>query len=392
MAARYERQVTYIGETTWRSEHKRFGIRLADRRSHTYIIGKTGTGKSTLLKTLILQDFENRHGLALLDPHGDLTAELKTLLPAHRALDLIDFDVPGNWKELSFNPLVGVDQENRALATSNLLEVFKKIWGAFWGPRLEHVLRNSLITLLYQPKANLGDVLRLLVDNTYRKNAVSRVPFDRVRSFWKTEFEAFPSRMKAEVIAPIQNKVGAFLTNPILEHILTQDTSMFDLREVMDSGKILLVNLSKGRLGEDVSHLLGALIVSMINSTAMGRADIQEDKRKDFFLFADEFQNFTTSALAGMLSELRKYRVGLILAHQFISQLDRDIRDAIFGNVGTMICFRVGAVDAPLLEKEFLPIIQRHDLMNLKNYHVYVRLMIGGEVSIPFSAKTIRMS
>ena len=289
MATERERRITYFAKTTSRNEGKKFGIRLADRRSHMYIIGKTGTGKSTLLKTMILQDMDHGHGLALLDPHGDLSAEIRRAVPNHRKDDFIDFDVPDKWQSLSFNPLSGVPLANRALAASNLLEVFHKIWGAFWGPRLEHVLRNSLLTLLCQPQANLGDILRLLVDGAYRKNAVARVPYNRVRSFWKNEFEAFPSRMRTEVISPIQNKVGAFLTNPILEHILTQDTSMFDLRDVIDSGKILIVNLSKGRLGEDTAHLLGALFVSMINSAAMGRANIPETSRKDFFLYMDAY-------------------------------------------------------------------------------------------------------
>ena len=353
-----------------------------------YIIGKTGTGKSTLLKTMILQDISHGQGFALLDPHGDLSEAIRQSIPKYRRGDFIDFDVPDKWQSLSFNPLSGVPITNRALTTSNLLAVFQKIWGAFWGPRLEHVLRNSLLTLLCQPKANLGDVLRLLVDKNYRKNAVARVPFERIRLFWKTEFDQFPGSLKTQVIAPIQNKVGAFLTNPILEHILTQDTSMFDIRDVIDSGKMLVVNLSKGRLGEDTSYLLGALFVSMINSIAMGRANIPETSRKDFFLYMDEFQGFTTPALAQMLSELRKYRVGLVLAHQFLSQLEKNIRDGIFGNVGTLVSFRIGAVDAPLLAKEFHPVFVRYDLLNLPNYHICLKLMIDGQSSLPFSGIT----
>ena len=389
MANERDRRITYFAKTTWRSEGKKFGIRLADRRSHMYIIGKTGTGKSTLLKTMILQDMDHGHGLALLDPHGDLSAEIRRVVPEHRKDDFIDFDVPDKWQSLSFNPLAGVPQANRPLAASNLLAVFQKIWDAFWGPRLEHVLRNSLLTLLCQPKAHLGDILRLLVDQDYRKNAVGRVPFEQVRKFWKNEFEVFPRSMRTEVIAPIQNKVGAFLTNPILEHILTQESSMFDLRDVMDSGKILIVNLSKGRLGEDTSYLLGALLVSMINSSAMGRADMPETARKDFLLYMDEFQGFTTPAIINMLSELRKYRTSLVLANQFLSQIEKKIRDAIFGNVGTLISFRVGAVDAPLLEKEFYPVFEKLDILNLQNYNICLKMMIDGEVSVPFSAQTV---
>ena len=388
MATEQDRRITYFAKTTWRSKGKKFGIRLADRRSHMYIIGKTGTGKSTLLKTMILQDMNHGHGLALLDPHGDLSAEIRRVVPENRREDFIDFDVPDKWQSLSFNPLAGVPQTNRPLAASNLLAVFQKIWDAFWGPRLEHVLRNSLLTLFCQPKAHLGDILRLLVDQNYRKNAVDRVPYEQVRRFWKSEFDMFPRSLRTEVIAPIQNKVGAFLTNPILEHILTQDTRIFDLRDVMDSGKILLMNLSKGQLGEDTSYLLGALLVSMINSTAMGRANIPESDREDFLLYMDEFQGFTTPALTQMLSELRKYRVGLVLAHQFLSQLQKNIRDAIFGNVGTLISFRIGAVDAPLFANEFYPVFEKRDFLNLPNYHIYLKMMIDGEASLPFSAKT----
>lgn len=388
MATERDRRITYFAKTTWRSEGKKFGIRLADRRSHMYIIGKTGTGKSTLLKTMILQDMDHGHGLALLDPHGDLSAEIRKAVPEHRKDDFIDFDVPDKWKNLSFNPLAGVSQENRTLTASNLLAVFQKIWGAFWGPRLEHVLRNSLLTLMCQPKANLGDILRLLVDPDFRNNAIGRVPFDQIRKFWKTEFEMFPRSLRSEVIAPIQNKVGAFLTNPILEHILTKDTNMFDLRKVVDFGKILVVNLSKGRLGEDTSFLLGALFVSMINCIAMGRADTSEECRKDFFLYVDEFHNFTTPIVNQMLSELRKYRVGLVLANQFLKQLDLNTRDAILGNIGTTICFRLGAIDASLMERSFFNIINKHDFLALPNHHFYLAMLIEGKTSKPFSACT----
>ena len=310
-------------------------------------------------------------------------------IPEHRKQDLIAFDVPDTAHPLGFNPLESVPPAKRALAASGLLEVFKKIWNESWGPRLEHILRNALLALMDQPHATLADVLRLLDDDAFRRNAATRMTNAQVRDFWLREYENYPFRFRAEAIAPIQNKVGAFLANPILHGIVTQPKSAFDLRQVMDEGKILLVNLSKGKIGEDAAALLGSLLVSRIGLTALSRADIPEGNRRDFFVYLDEFPTFTTLALANMLSELRKYRVNLILAHQFLTQLDPQLRDAILGNVGTIIAFRLGLADAEILEKEFFPELRAHDLVSLPNHHIYLKMMIDGAVSRPFSADTI---
>src|SRR3989475_3418917 len=266
----------------------------------------------------------------------------------------------------------------------------QKIWIDTWGPRLEHILRNALLALLDQPEATLEGVLRLLDDRTFRRNAMTHVANAAIRDFWLREYESYPARFRVEAIAPIQNKVGAFLTNPILRNIVTQPKSGFELRRVMDEGKILLVNLAKGKIGEDVAALLGAMLVSRIGLAALSRTDIPEEDRRDFFVYLDEFQSFTTLSLANMLSELRKYRVGMILAHQYLSQLDLQIRDAILGNVGTMIAFRLGLADAEILEKEFQPELSAIDLISLPNYHVYLKLMINGVMSRPFSAQSVK--
>lgn len=381
--------VTLFARTNFRHEYKTFGIKQADRRAHTYVIGKTGTGKSTLLERLVEHDMCSGQGLALIDPHGDLVERVLTRIPDERKHDLIYFDVSDSVRPLAFNPLEARIPAVRALVASGLLDVFKKIWADSWGPRMEHVLRNALLTLLDQPEPTLTGVLRLLDDYAFRRAALERVENPQVREFWLREYAQYPDRFRAEVIAPIQNKVGAFLADPVLQKILTQPTSSFDLRQVMDEGKILLVNLAKGKIGSDTSALLGALLVSSIGLAGLGRATVPEAERRDFQLYLDEFHTFTTLSLAQMLSELRKYRVNLVLAHQYLTQLDPAVLDAILGNVGTIISFRLGLPDAEILAKEFAPVFSARDLMSLPNYHIYLKLMIDGVVSRPFSAETL---
>ena len=356
-----------------------------------YVIGKTGTGKSTLIETLIRQDIDSPQGFALLDPHGDLVEKVLAGMPDKRKEDLIYFNVPDRTEPLGFNPLERVPAAKRALAASGLLEAFKKIWSEFWGPRTEHILRNALLALLDQPQATLADIQRLLEDQSYRKNAVERVANAQVRHFWLKEYEGYTKRFQTEAIAPIQNKVGAFLAHPILNSILNQARSAFDVRQVMDEGRILLVNLAKGRIGEDAASLLGALLVTSLSIAALNRAEVIEEERRDFYVYLDEFHTFTTLSLATMLSELRKYHVGLILAHQYLRQLDPQVREAILGNIGTFISFRVGVSDALILEREFSPEISALDLMRLPNYHIYLKLMVEGVVSSPFSGQTLQV-
>lgn len=385
-----ENAISAFARTDFRNSGKLFGIRQTDRRAHMYVIGKTGTGKSTLLATLLKQDMEEGRGVALLDPHGDLVERVREWIPESRKGDLVYFNVPDSTRVLGFNPLETVPPLNRPLAASGLIEVFKKNWADSWGPRLEYILRNALLTLLDQPEATLADVLRLFNDPSYRKNAAMRCWNPQVREFWLNEFENYPKTFRLEAIAPIQNKVGAFLSNPLLRNILVQPRSSFDLRRIMDEGKILLVNLAKGRIGEDTAGLLGSLLVSRIGLAGLSRADTLEDNRRDFHVYLDEFQNFTTLSLATMLSELRKYRVNLVLSHQYLSQVDPQVRDAILGNAGTIVSFRLGVTDAEILAREFHPEFSVEDLIGLPNYRIYLKLMIDSAVSKPFSAHTFQ--
>jgi len=382
-------EITYFATTDFRNRGTPFGIKRKDRRAHMYILGKTGTGKSTLLETFIRQDLSRGHGLALLDPHGDLVQKVLAEVPERRRADIIYFDATDASQPLGFNPLECVAAQYRPLAASGLLSVFQHIWADSWGPRLEHILRNTLMALLEQPNATLADIPRLLDDSSFRKQAIAKVSNEQVRNFWLKEYAGYPARFRAEAIAPLQNKVGAFLVNPLIKRIVAQEKSSFRLRRIMDKGKVLLVNLAKGKIGADTSTLLGALLVSRLGLAALSRANQMEDKRRDFYLYLDEFHNFTTLSLAGMLSELRKYRLNLILAHQYLAQLDERLLSAILGNVGTIISFRIGPSDTEIIAQEFAPEFSAIDLLNLPNYHIYLKLMIDGRVSRPFSAITM---
>ena len=357
--------------------------------AHLYAIGKTGTGKTTMLETLIRQDIESGKGVALIDPHGDLVERIADNIPEHRKDDLVYFNVPDASQPWGYNPLKHVRPDKRPLAASGLLEVFKKMWDDSWGPRMEHIIRNSLLALLDMPDATLPDILRMLIDEDFRKTVALNTSNQQVKDFWLKEYAKYSYRYQADANAPIQNKVGAFLADPNLNRILTQPEKTIPIRKIMDEGKILLVNLAKGRIGEDSSSILGGLLVTTMGLASFSRADVPEEKRRDFYLYIDEFQNFTTLSLANMLSELRKYKIGMILAHQFLHQLDPDIRYAVLGNVGTIISFRLGPKDADFIAKEFDPKFTGTDLINLPNYHIYLKLLIDGNPSRPFSALTI---
>src|SRR5712691_4932276 len=384
-----DNRITALAVTNFRNDHRRFGIKRADRRAHMYIIGKTGTGKSTLIANLARQDLVHGEGFALLDPHGDLVEQVLRALPEERQRDLICFNVPDTAHPLAFNPLESGQPALKPLVASGLISVFKKIWAESWGPRMEYILRNALLALLDLPGCTLLDIPRLLDDLAFRLHVLAYVRNDQVRRFWLREYGNYPARFRAEAIAPIQNKVGEFLVNPILRSIVGQPRSAFNLRRVMDEGKILLVNLAKGKIGEDTSALLGAMLVTKISLAALSRAELPEADRRDFYLYADEFPTFTTNSFAGMLSEMRKYHVGLVLAHQYLSQVEEATRDAILGNVGSVISFRIGLTDALLLEKEFYPELRAVDFVSLPNYEIYLKLMIDGVVSRPFSAATL---
>lgn len=384
-----EKRITYIGRVNHRNAGTLFGIRQRDRRSHMYVVGKTGTGKSHLLRIMLAQGLLANEGCALFDPHGEIVLDLLSLVPGYRRPDVIYLDLPDPTLDLYFNPLAGVPSDKRSLAVAGIIEVFKKLWPDDWGPRLEHVFRNVLFTLLETEGSTLADVPRLLTDKEYRTEVTSPLENEIVRDFWRTEYDRYSPPFRAVVTAPLQNKLGALLTDPLLRRVLTQEGDSLDLRNIMDEGKILLVNLDKGRIGEGPAALLGSLLLSHIALAGISRSELPESRRRDFFVYVDEFQTFTTLSLANMLSELRKYRVGMVLAHQHLAQLERDIREAVFGNVGTLVSFRVGASDASYLARELAPVFSEDDLIGLPRYHVYVRLLIDGETSRPFSATTI---
>lgn len=382
-------QVSYFARTNSRELTRTFGIKQRDRLSHVYVIGKTGTGKTTLLETLIRQDIEAGRGCALLDPHGDLVERVAASVPEKRQDDLVYLNVPDPKLPYGYNPLASVSAPLRPLIASGLLEVFKKMWDDSWGVRMEHILRNALLALLDQPAATLPDILLIITDRSYRARALREIKNAQVLKFWKGEFPKYSYRYQADGIAPIQNKVGAFLADPKLHRILTRPDGQLRLRSIMDEGKVLLVNLAKGKIGEDSAGLLGGLLVTSLGLAAFSRANIAEPERRPFYIFADEFQNFTTLSLANMLSELRKFGVGATLAHQYLQQIDPDIRHAVLGNAGTLISFRLGAKDAAFVAREFEPVFDRIDLLSLPNHDICLKLMIDGTPSKPFSATTL---
>ena len=384
-----QNDVTHIARTDFRNDQRLFGIRREDRFSHVYIIGKTGTGKSTLLERMALQDLERGNGFALIDPHGDLIERIANRIPPERSPDVLYLDAADPSQPYGYNPLRRVRQDRIALAASGLMEVFAKMWPEAWGVRMEHILRNVLMALLEQPHATMHDVLRIISDSKYRKSIAATVQNETVRNFLQKEFERFTFGYRADGIAPIQNKVGAFLADPLLNRILTAPKQELHIRRIMDEGKVLLVNLAKGRIGEDSSSLLGGLLVTTIGLAGYSRAELDPTKRRDFFVYVDEFQSFTTLALANMLSEMRKYRLGFTVAHQYLHQLESDVRHAVLGNAGTIISFRVGAEDSPYLSREFHEVFEEIDLLQLPNHRIYLKLMIDGTPSMPFSAVTL---
>jgi len=380
--------VTPLAVTNWRDIRKRFGIRERNRRGHMYVIGKTGTGKSSLLGNMIISDLAQGNGLALIDPHGDLAQAVLKSVPKRRIPDVIYLNPADLEHPVPFNPLEKTDPKHRDQIVSGLISVLRKIWRDFWGPRLEHLLRHALFTLLDYPGATLLDITRLFTDIPFRAKVMTHVTEDAVRSFWRSEFERYSPWLRSEAIAPILNKVGQFLTSAPLRNIVGQERNTFNLRQVMDEGKILVANLSKGAIGEDNCALLGAMLVTHIQLAAASRTNIHERKRRPFYLYVDEVHTFLTQSFADILSESRKYGLNLILAHQYVSQLREEVRNAVFGNVGTIISFRVGADDARYLAREFTPVFGETDLINLPNYNIYLKLMIDGVTSEPFSATT----
>jgi len=386
-------EITYFAKTTFRKLDQVFGIKKSDRRQHMYIIGKTGVGKTALLKNMALQDIEKGEGVAIIDPHGEFIEEVLDRIPSHRINDVVYFNPADLEYPIAFNILEVPDPKYKHLIASGLIGVFTKIWANVWSARMEYILSNCILALLDTPGTTLLGIPRILVDRDYRQKIVNNIKDPVVKSFWINEYSLWDEKYRNEAIAPIQNKVNQFLNVSLIRNIVGQPKSTLNIQDIMDTGKILLVNVSKGRIGEDNSALLGAMIITKIQLITMERVRIPEEKRRDFYLYVDEFQNFATEAFATILSEARKYRLNLIIAHQYIGQLVTEastkVRDAVFGNIGTLISFRVGAADAEFLEKEFTPEFSASDLVNLPNYNIYLKLMINGITCRPFSAQTL---
>jgi len=386
-------KVTYFAETDSRGKRVPFGIKSKDRLKHVYVIGKTGMGKSTLLENMAIQDIRNGNGLAYIDPHGGTAEKLLSYVPEERIKDVLyfapfDLDYP-----VSFNIMEDIGASKRHLVVSGLMSAFKKLFGEeSFSDRMQYILQNTILALLEYPGATMLGVNKMLVDKVYRNKVIANITDPSVKTYWTKEYAGYTERFAAEAIPAIQNKIGQFTSNPLVRNIIGQEKSSFDLRDIMDNKKILIVNLSKGRVGEDNANLLGSMLITKIYLAAMSRADknnAELNKLPNFYLYVDEFQSFANESFADILSEARKYKLNLTLAHQYIEQMEEEVRDAVFGNVGTTICFRVGAYDADILEKEFAPVFIAEDMVNLGSFQIYLKLMIDGIGSQPFSATTM---
>jgi len=385
-------KITYFGETDSRGKRVKFGIKAKDRTKHVYVIGKTGMGKSNLLEVMAIQDLQNGEGMAFMDPHGKSAELLLNFIPPERLNDVVYFAPFDVENPISFNVLEDVGVDKRHLVVAGLMSTFKKIWVDAWSARMEYILTNALLALIEYPGATLLGVNRMLADKEYRKKVVDNVKDVSVKSFWVEEFAKYTDRMAAEAVPAIQNKIGQFTANPLIRNIVGQPKSSFDIRKLMDERKILIINLSKGRVGEANANLLGSMMITKIYLGAMSRADVSEKTLKNlpnFYLYVDEFQSFANESFADILSESRKYKLNLTIAHQYIEQMSEEVRAAVFGNAGTMITFRVGAYDAEVLEKEFAPQFTAEDIVNLGLFQMYLKLMIDGVGSVPFSASGI---
>ncbi len=381
--------ITYFGETDSRNKHIRFGIKANDRLRHMYVIGKTGMGKSTFLENMAIQDIQNGNGIAFIDPHGGTAEKLLDYVPEHRIKDVLYFAPFDMEYPISFNVLEDIGADKRHLVVNGLMSTFEKIWVDAWSARMAYILSNTLLALLEYPGSTLLGVNRMLTDKEYRKKVVENIKDPSVKTFWVDEFGKWTEKFVSEAIPAIQNKVGQFTANPLVRNLLGQPESSFDIRKFMDEKKILIINMSKGLVGEGNARLIGSMLITKIYLAAMSRADKSEAdlaKLPNFYLYVDEFQSFANKSFADILSEARKYKLSLNIAHQYIEQIEEEVRDAVFGNVGTMVTFRVGAFDAEVLEKEFAPVFTAEDLVNLGFTQIYLKLMIDGVSSQPFSA------
>jgi len=381
--------VTPFARVDFRRDRRVFGLKRQDRRYHLLAIGRTGAGKSNLLMNLIRGDLERAQGVAVLDPHGDLAAAAEGFVPIWRKSEVIVFRPGDPANLLTFNPLHVVRPEQRHLVVSELMTIFQQIWASSWGPRLEYILRITLLTLTERPGYTLLDALRMLSDSEFRATIVNQIQDDILKRFWTDEFTQYSKGYRTEAIAPIQNKLGEFLINPVLRKVFEHPTGDVDPRAIMDKGRIFIADLSVGRIGRDISMLLGATLVGKFGLAALSRSDQAPEARQDFYLYIDEFPMFATASVDTILSEARKYHLSLILAMQYLDQLDTKLLGAVLGNVGNLVIFRVGAQDAAILARELAPVFSEGDLLELPYYRAYIRMMIDGKPARPFSAQIL---
>jgi hypothetical protein len=384
-----KQNINFFAKTEFKNKETIFGIKTEDRRKHVYIIGKTGVGKSTLIANMAIDDIRKDRGVGIIDPHGDLSERILDFIPKRRMNDVVYLEPFDTERPFSLNVLEIKNKQQKDLVASGIVSIFYKLYKDSWGPRLEYILRNVILTLLEAPGATLVDILSLLSNTEYRKKVVRSLSDPVLKDFWEKEYDKMPDRLRAEAISPIQNKVGQFVTSKMIRNIIGRTKSSIDLEQIMNGGKILILNLSQGKLGEDNTALLGAMLITQIQLAAMNRSFIKESDRKDFFMYVDEFQNFATQSFIKILSEARKYRLSLTLANQYIEQLDEDVTRAIFGNVGTLMSFVVGARDAYVLTREYAEIYSENDLVSLGKYEVVMKLSIDGMTSAPFPATTL---
>jgi len=379
--------VITIGETVGRRSGVSFGIYRSDRLFHQFILGQTGTGKSTLMRNMIAQDIKRGEGFCLIDPHGDLAQSFQGGFPNNA----IYWDIADPENTYGYNPLTYVAEEYRPLVASGIIDALKSQWSDAWGVRMEHCLRYAILALLARPHSTLKDIVPMFTKRSFRTQVLKHVTDEEVLKFWRDEYANMNYKNAFDGVAPIANKLGVFLSHPVVRKVLCGPEQPIRFRKLMDEGTSLVINLSKGRLGSDISEVLGGLILAMITNAAMTRDTIPEHRRRPYFVYVDEFASFTTETIAGMLSELRKYRVGLVLAGQYLSAIEAPIRDAIFGNVGNLCIFRCGATDAPILSKQ-LGQIDQDSLINLPNYRMFTKIMVNGTQTKSFSARSLSSS
>ena len=390
MSSQEKNSVNIFAQTTHKNQKVKYGLKREDRRRHLYVIGKTGTGKSTLLANMAINDLKNDEGMAIIDPHGDLVEVILDFIPSHRINDVVYFN-PSDYQDraVKINLFEGENVEHRELIASGIISIFQKMYGYSWGPRLEYILRNALLTLLCMPEAKLSDIIKLLTDKDFRQSVIDQLEDPVLKNYWINEYNQLSDRLRSEHISSVLNKIGQFVSSPLIRSVVDAQKSSFNISELMNEGKILIANLSQGKLGEDNAALLGAMLITKIQLAAMGRIDTLEDSRRDYYLFVDEFQIFATDSFVKILSEARKYRLNLTLANQYIAQIPEEVQKAIFGNCGSMISFVMGADDADLFQKEYGHLYSQDDLVNLGRYQIINKISIDNTISRPFPAHTL---